>query len=109
MTLGRHWIATLRGCAARPSLEQVARSLREVPDALGLSRMGEPLVRVADDGTIAGIVLLSASHASVHVPPGGVDCLCDLFSCAPFDADACSAAFAAVFAPARVDSTVVAR
>ncbi len=108
--LGWHWVGTLRGCRAPlRDVERVTRALRDVPDALGLIRIGEPIVTCPGDGSVVGIVLLSASHASVHVPATGSDCLCDLFSCTPFDAERCEQAFTAVFSPTEVESRTLER
>ena len=111
MVLGRHWTAVLRGCAPDRLRDprHLAAVLADVPDALGLTRVGEPVVQVLPDGALVGFTLLSASHASIHVPPAGRDAFVDLFSCAPFDAAACTAAFVAGLGAASADTTLSAR
>ncbi len=109
--LGRHWSAILRGCAPGRLRDphHLAAMLGEIPDALGLQRVGEPVVQVLPDGAVVGFTLLSASHASIHVPATGCDAFADLFSCAPFDAARCTAAFVAGLGAEGFDTSLSAR
>lgn len=111
MVLGVHWTAVLRRCAPGRLRDpaHLAAVLADVPDALGLARVGEPVVRVLPDGALVGFTLLSASHASIHVPPGGRDAFADVFSCAPFDAARCTAAFVSALGAEAADTTLAAR
>src|SRR5687768_14748777 len=88
--LGVHWIVDAIDCSA-PELSQVAHleaALASIPDQLGLVRV--ETVRTfqhEEDGetTLAGIVLISESHFSLHVRPRLRMVHADLFSCRPFD------------------------
>ena len=107
MTLGHHWTAVLRDCAPdrlrNPA--HLARLLAVIPDALGLIRVGEPVVQALADGAFVGFTLLSASHASIHVPPSGADAFVDVFSCAPFEESVCKSAFVAGFGAVSAETT----
>ena len=108
--LGAHWTGVVRGCALPlRDADVLAGALVACCDALGLTRVGAPVARVLPDGSAVAFTLLSASHASIHVPPSGSDCWADLFSCAPFDGAACAAAFRAALGADSVDGTVAVR
>ncbi len=108
--LGTHWIARARGCprAGLADPDRVSACLRELPDALGLTRIGEPLVHVRPDG-LAGVVLLSESHASVHTSPAEGTLYADIFSCSPFDPDGAEHIVRRTFEPADLDTQLLDR
>jgi S-adenosylmethionine decarboxylase len=89
--LGVHWIADALGCAPdRFEPASLRRALVELPDRLGLSRVGDPQLSEHVDGerrSIAGIVLLAESHVSIHafVTEGAVHV--DVFSCRAVNLD----------------------
>lgn len=83
--LGVHWFIDAHDCASESmSAVHLFDVLSCVPDALGLARVGDAQVFERSDA-IAGIVLLSESHFSVHVRPDARALHADLFSCRPFD------------------------
>mgnify|MGYP002356367162 CR=1 FL=1 len=90
-TLGWHWILDATGCEPAALLDPACleRALIELPETLGLTRVGTPqLHRHVDphDGeTLAGITLLAESHLSLHARPTAGLLHVDLFSCARFD------------------------
>ena len=107
MILGRHFTAVLRNCAPGRLRDpaHIASLLERIPDALGLTRVGDPVVTALPNGAVVGFTLLSASHASIHVPATGLDAFADVFSCAPFDPVACEAAFVAGLGAAGAETT----
>lgn len=108
--LGAHWTGVVRGCTVPlREADALAAALVACCDALALTRVGAPVARSLPDGSAVAFTLLSASHASIHVPPTGADCWADLFSCAPFDGAACAAAFREALGAASVEGGVVAR
>lgn len=90
-SLGSHWIADVAGCdAARLTAAFITSALLDLPDALGLQRVGEPqvvehCVDCAVSPTIAGIVLIAESHVSIHAFPAARMLHADVFSCRPLD------------------------
>jgi S-adenosylmethionine decarboxylase len=88
--LGLHWIVDAVDCLTpdlrdRVHLETV---LASIPDELGLTRVaGVRSFEHEENGevTLAGIVLISESHFSLHVRPHVHTLHADLFSCRPFD------------------------
>jgi spermidine synthase len=99
--LGTHWLARAAGCPPDRlgSAARLADVLRELPDALGLTRVGEPIVHARPEGGVAGVVLLSESHASLHASPADGTLFADIFSCAPFDAHAAARFLERAFRP----------
>jgi S-adenosylmethionine/arginine decarboxylase-like enzyme len=89
--LGWHWILDALDCEERvlADREALLRALLQVPEALGLTRVGEPqLFEHREEGgevTLAGVTLLSESHFSLHARPRQRALHADLFSCAPFE------------------------
>lgn len=88
--LGVHWIADVVGCAPEQLRVDPLRSLlRELPDRLGLTRIGEPQLfehrPEREPATIAGIVLIAESHVSVHCFPTEHAVHVDVFSCKQMD------------------------
>jgi S-adenosylmethionine decarboxylase len=90
--LGTHWIFDGQGVpAAHLDEPTVRRVLEELPGLLGLSKVCPPQTfQHAEHGqrTVAGIVLLSESHFSLHAFPGQGLVHGDLFSCKSFDIEA---------------------
>jgi S-adenosylmethionine decarboxylase len=90
--LGLHWIADAIGCDPdRLTTEGVREALIELPPRLRLTPVAAPsLSEHHVDGTltVAGIVLLTESHASCHAFPDDGAAHLDLFSCKPFDVEA---------------------
>ena len=88
--LGLHWIVDAFDCAA-PDLSDVSHleaQLTEIPDRLGLVRVDDARTfEHEEDGEriLAGIVLISESHFSIHVRPHLRTVHADLFSCRAFD------------------------
>ena len=88
--LGLHWIVDAIDCSAK-GLDDVAHLeavLTSIPDGLGLVRVERARTfqhEEAGEITLAGIVLISQSHFSVHVRPHVRLVHADLFSCSPFD------------------------
>jgi S-adenosylmethionine/arginine decarboxylase-like enzyme len=88
--LGHHWIVDAVDCLTpdlhdRLHLEAV---LASIPDELGLRRVAEVRSFEHEENgevTLAGIVLISESHFSLHVRPHVQTLHADLFSCRPFD------------------------
>jgi spermidine synthase len=109
--LGTHWLARAAGCDTQVLGDStaVARILRELPDALGLTRVGEPVVHARPEGGVAGVVLLSESHASLHASPADGTLFADVFSCAPFDPAVAEQVLRAAFRPSQLETEVVDR
>jgi S-adenosylmethionine decarboxylase len=88
--LGLHWIVDAIDCRAE-GLDQLAHLeavLTSIPDQLGLVRVDRARTfEHEEEGaiTLAGIVLISESHFSIHVRPHLCLVHADLFSCRPFD------------------------
>lgn len=102
MTLGWHWILDALDCepALLADRTVLARALTELPQRLGLTRVGEPQIFEHHDGdeqTLAGITLLAESHLSLHARPAQRALHVDLFSCAPFDPAAARAHLRALY------------
>jgi S-adenosylmethionine decarboxylase len=87
----------------------LADTLRALPAELGLTRIGEPVVSAQEGGGVAGVVLLAESHASLHAVPHAGTLFADVFSCAPFSADAALAVLTRAYAPAAIDARLVER
>ena len=89
--LGLHWVADAVGCdPLRLSRDGVQEALIDLPIRLGLTPLGRPsLSEHSVDGsmTVAGVVLLTESHASCHSFPDDGALHLDLFSCKPFDVE----------------------
>ena len=89
--LGVHWIADALGCRPESlTAEAVRAALRELPDALELTRVAEPEVfeHLGSDGemsSVAGIVLIAESHVSLHCFPAQRALHADVFSCKEMD------------------------
>jgi len=96
--IGLHWIARAGGVEPRllEDPDRLRRLLVSLPDALGLTRVGEPVV-----SGHAGVVLLSESHASLHCDPAG-GLFADIFSCAPFDPGLAARLLEEAYAPASL-------
>ncbi len=62
-----------------------------------------------EGGGVAGVVLLAESHASLHAVPHAGTLFADVFSCAPFSADAALAVLTRAYAPAAIDARLVER
>lgn len=109
--LGLHWIARATGCdpARLADAGLLADTLRALPDRLGLTRIGEPVVGVQEGGGIAGVVLLSESHASLHAVPSEGLLFADIFSCAPFTPEAAALVLGRAYAPAALEQRLVER
>ena len=74
--------------------ESLVRELLDTyPDAIGMTKISEPLVhrytegRVPTDWGVSGFVLIAESHISVHTFPDRGYLNVDIFSCKTFDAD----------------------
>ncbi len=74
--------------------ESLVRELLDTyPDAIGMTKISEPLVhrytagKVPVDWGVSGFVLIAESHISVHTFPDRGYLNVDIFSCKPFDAD----------------------
>ncbi len=109
--LGLHWIARAEGCdpARLADVALLAELLRALPDRLGLTRLGEPVVGEQAGGGVAGVVLLSESHASLHAVPAEGVLFADIFSCAPFSPEAAAALLTRAYAPSSMDQRLVER
>lgn len=118
-TLGWHWILDAQDCdaAALPDRATLLRALAEVPDALGLTRVGQPQVFAhhedaggpAGADTLAGITLLAESHFSLHLRPALRTLHADLFSCAPFAPDRAREVLHRLYRPGRSSEQVLTR
>ncbi|HEX7668274.1 MAG TPA: S-adenosylmethionine decarboxylase [Polyangiaceae bacterium] len=90
--LGLHWVADALGCdPARLDTDGVREALIELPRRLSLTPVAAPSVteqRLDGALTVAGVVLLTESHASCHAFPDDGAAHLDLFSCKPFDVEA---------------------
>jgi S-adenosylmethionine/arginine decarboxylase-like enzyme len=90
--LGLHWVADALGCdPLRLTPQGVREALIDLPAKLGLTAVGVPSLsehRVEGVVTVAGIVLLTESHASCHAFPDDGAAQLDVFSCRPFDVEA---------------------
>jgi S-adenosylmethionine decarboxylase len=90
--LGLHWVADALGCdPTKLSQAGVREALIELPLRLCLTPVGAPSLSEHHlDGalTVAGVVLLTESHASCHSFPDEGVVHFDVFSCKPFDVDA---------------------
>lgn len=110
MTLGVHLLIDAEDCPAgrlsNPSL--VRDALVAVPDALSLTRVAPPQVNAEGD-VIAGVVLISESHVSIHALPREGRMLADIFSCRAFDTDAAVEALREIFGFESVHIDVVSR
>ena len=109
--LGLHWIARAEGCdpARLADVALLADTLRALADRLGLTRIGEPIVGEQAGGGVAGVVLLSESHASLHAVPAQGLLFADIFSCAPFAPELAAALVEAAYTPATLDARLVER
>ena len=109
--LGTHWLARATGCdpQALGDSATLARVLRELPETLGLTRVGEPVVHSRPGGDVAGVVLLSESHASLHASAAEGTLFADVFSCAPFDARVAEQVLRTAFRPTSLETEVVDR
>jgi S-adenosylmethionine/arginine decarboxylase-like enzyme len=89
--LGLHWVADALGCdPSRLSCDGVRQALIDLPLRLGLTAVGAPILsehRVDGALTVAGIVLLTESHASCHSFPDSGRAHVDVFSCKAFDVE----------------------
>jgi S-adenosylmethionine decarboxylase len=89
--LGLHWVADAVGCdPERLACDGVREALIDLPRRLGLVPIGAPSLsehRLEGVLTVAGIVLLTESHASCHAFPDDGAAHFDLFSCKPFDVE----------------------
>jgi S-adenosylmethionine decarboxylase len=110
VTLGVHLLIDADGCPhgrlSNPSL--VRDALVSVPDKLSLTRVAPPQVTQEGD-VIAGVVLISESHVSIHALPAEGRLLADVFSCRAFDAEAAVEALREIFGFERVRAEVVNR
>jgi S-adenosylmethionine/arginine decarboxylase-like enzyme len=90
--LGLHWVADALGCdRARLDCDGVREALIDLPSKVGLTPIGAPSISEHEfEGalTVAGVVLLSESHASCHAFPDDGAAHIDLFSCKAFDVEA---------------------
>jgi S-adenosylmethionine decarboxylase len=90
--LGIHWVADALGCdPARLDCDGVREALIELPSKLSLTPVGVPSItehKVDGALTIAGVVLLTESHASCHAFPDDGAVHIDLFSCKSFEVEA---------------------
>jgi S-adenosylmethionine decarboxylase len=90
--LGLHWVADALGCdPTRLSQEGVREALIELPIRLCLTPVGAPNLsehRLDGAVTVAGVVLLTESHASCHSFPDEGVVHVDVFSCKAFDVEA---------------------
>lgn len=92
--LGHHWMLDAFDCAAHRlgDLALVRDVLTGLPARLGLTVVGEvQLFAPPESEAVAGLVLLSESHFSLHLFPGSGRAHADLFSCRPFDVAAARA------------------
>jgi len=89
--LGTHWIFDGQGVpTAHLEEARLRQVLDELPELLGLSKVCPPQTFHHDEHgqrTVAGIVLLSESHFSLHAFPTQGLVHGDLFSCKRFDVD----------------------
>ncbi len=90
---GTHLLLNLFDCDRRRLSDAsfVKRFLREIPAAVGMTRVSEPVVfktrgRENDPGGVSGFVLIAESHVSIHTFPSVREAYFDVFSCKPFDA-----------------------
>ena len=84
------------GYGANPHRLQDESLVRELlthyPDAIGMTKISEPLVhrytqgQTPADWGVSGFVLIAESHISVHTFPDRGYLNVDIFSCKPFDA-----------------------
>lgn len=92
VVLGLHWVADALSCdPERLEPEGVREALIELPMKLGLTPVGAPSIcehRHEGVLTVAGVILLTESHASCHAFPDDGAAHVDLFSCKPFDLEA---------------------
>ncbi len=109
--LGTHWLARATGCDrdALADAESLAETLRALPEALGLTRVGEPVVHARPADGVAGVVLLSESHASLHASPADGTLFADVFSCAPFDPAVAERVLRETFRPEQLETQLVDR
>ena len=83
ISLGTHWMATARSGVSLNE-QTVQEILMGMAETVGLTALGEPVVREGDLGWI-GVLLLAESHASLHQNRAESMVFVDLFSCVPFD------------------------
>jgi len=75
----------LDGATATPlSSHRIKRFLRHFPRYIGMKRITEPVV-VSTEGGLCGIVVIAASHISVHTQGNRV--WVDCFSCVGLDVE----------------------
>jgi S-adenosylmethionine decarboxylase len=84
------------------------RALLELPDHLGLTRVGDPQIVTTEEGWV-GMVLLAESHLSLHVRPTARLLHADLFSCRPFDVSVAEAWLKAHFGLERLHARTIER
>lgn len=110
--LGFHWLAEAAGCnpgrLADPSVHTDV--LLDLAKRLGLTVQGAPHVDERPDGSVASIVLLSESHASLHANPDQGTAWLDVFSCGPeIDGDAAADLVREALSPVRLGWRIVTR
>lgn len=91
---GTHLILDLFDCK-RDKLKDakfIKRLLTELPEELGMRRIGEPQVhelppsKGLDAGGVSGFVVIAESHISIHTFTATREASVDVFSCKPFNA-----------------------
>ena len=89
--LGLHWVADAVACdPARLGTDGVRQALIDLPARLGLTAISSPTLsehRLEGALTVAGVVLLTESHASCHAFPDEGTVHVDVFSCKPFEVE----------------------
>ena len=108
--LGWHWMGCATGCAPErlADPEGLDALLRELPAALGLRAVSEPVVRDAATG-LAGVILLAESHVAIHVAEADRAVLIDVFSCVHFDPAPAPPVLRRALGAAHVDGSMVQR
>ncbi|MCR4368693.1 MAG: adenosylmethionine decarboxylase [archaeon] len=102
---GTHLMLDTFGCdqEALADEEKIRTFLSELPDALGMKKLIEPLIvsypggDTWDRGGITGIMLIAESHISIHTFPHDGFFTADVYSCKPFNINKALDLFRAYF------------
>lgn len=87
----------------------IENALRQAAEACGATVLDVRLHQFGTSGGITGVALLAESHISIHTWPETGFAAIDIFMCGVCDARNAVEPLQSLFAPARVESTTVAR
>ncbi|MEI7749606.1 MAG: adenosylmethionine decarboxylase [Candidatus Moraniibacteriota bacterium] len=118
MNFGEHLMLDCYGCDAERLNDEslVFRSLIELPERLGMSRLSEPYVFRAEDNAIndpggwSGVVVITESHISVHTFPKRKFVSIDVYTCKNgMDCESIKGYFTEIFGIGEIEEHFVKR